>query len=96
MSQKIKYSLTDLWKFSDKQIIQILEYFNHQPSSSSLNDRLDAIILSYNNNILKDEDIIYVENNQFDDLFEEHLLNFDILYLIFDNIPMQVFPHFQI
>jgi hypothetical protein len=69
MSQQIKYSLTDLWKFPDKQIVQILEYFNHQPSSSSLNNRLDAIILSYNNNILKDEDIIYVENNQFDDLF---------------------------
>ena len=68
MTSKLQYYLNDLWEFSDKQIIQILKYFKAKPSDS-LNNRLEAIILSLNNDLLMETDISYVESDRFDELF---------------------------
>jgi len=68
MNTKLKYRLEDLWNFNDKQILQILKYFKYQ-SSNSNNNRLDAIILSYENDLLVENDIPYVESERFDELF---------------------------
>ena len=68
MTTKLKYSLNDLWNFSDKEILQILKYFKVKPSNPS-NDRFEAIILSLEDGLLVDSDIQYVESNRFNKLF---------------------------
>lgn len=68
MSTEIKYYLDDLWNFSDKQILQILKYFKVKPSDP-LNNKLEAIISSLNNNLLMEDDINYVDSDRFDELF---------------------------
>lgn len=62
------YTLENLWNFTDNQIKQILQYFGSQILNSS-NDRLNAIILSFNNNILSPEDRSYVMSPEFNKLF---------------------------
>lgn len=64
----MQYYLDDLRDFSDKQILQILKHFKVKPSDP-ISNRRDAIILSYDNNLLMNSDIPYVESNRFDDLF---------------------------
>jgi hypothetical protein len=68
MSTKLKYSLKNLWDFSDKQIIQILKYFKTK-QVDPLSDRLEAILLSFDNDLLIEEEMKYVESDQFDKLF---------------------------
>lgn len=68
MTTKLKYSLDNIWDFSDKEINQILKYFKVK-SVDSITNRIEAIILSYDNNLLSEEDIKYVESNRFDELF---------------------------
>lgn len=82
MSNTIKYYLDDLWNFSDKQILQILKHFKSLPSEP-INNRLDAIILSYNNDLLEDQEIKYVESEKFDALF---LLNDEQLKIMAENL----------
>ena len=67
MTTKLEYYLDDLWDFTDKQILQILKHFKVKPSDPITN-RLEAIILSYNNYLLMKSDIPYVESDRFDDL----------------------------
>jgi len=72
-----KYYLDDLWGFSDKQILQILKYFKTK-SVDLVNDRLEAILLSYDNDLLEEVDVKYVESDRFDELFlssDEQLRN---------------------
>ena len=64
----VKYYLDDLWDFSDKQILQILKYFRAK-SVDPVNNRLEAILLSYNNDLLQEVDVKYVESDRFDELF---------------------------
>jgi len=68
MNTEIKYNLNDLWDFSDKQILQILKYFKAK-SVDNVNDRLESILLSYDNDLLEEIDIKYVESDRFDELF---------------------------
>ncbi len=68
MTSQLQYYLNDLWEFSDKQILQILKYFKVK-ASDPLTNRLEAIILSLNNDLLVETDIPYVESDRFDDLF---------------------------
>ena len=63
-----KYYLDDLYDFSDKQILQILKYFKAK-SVDPVNDRLEAILLSYDNDLLEEVDVKYVESDRFDELF---------------------------
>lgn len=64
----VKYYLDDLWDFSDKQVLRILKYFKVS-SVDPVNDRLKAILLSYDNDLLEEVDSTYVESDRFDELF---------------------------
>lgn len=64
----MSYSLENLWSATDEQIKQILQYFNQQILNSAF-DRLNAVILSFNNNLLIPEDRPYVSNSEFNKLF---------------------------
>jgi hypothetical protein len=64
----MSYSLENLWNFSDDEIKQILRYFKHQMFNNN-NDRLNAVILSFNNNLLVPEDKQYVLSPYFNQLF---------------------------
>lgn len=63
-----QYSLENLWNFSSPEIDQILRYFNSQPLNNP-NDRLNAIIFSFNNNLLLPEERDYVSSPYFNQLF---------------------------
>jgi hypothetical protein len=63
-----RYSLENLWNFSDTQIHQILRYFNNSLLNNP-NDRLNAVILSFNNNLLVPEERKYVSSPYFNQLF---------------------------
>lgn len=69
MSTNPVYSLENLWSFSDDQIKQILQYFGHQILNLPSTDRLNAIILSFNNNLLAPKDRTYVMSPEFNKLF---------------------------
>jgi hypothetical protein len=64
----MSYSIEILENFTDDQIKQILLYFNHQLLDTKTN-RLNAIILSFNNNLLVNEDRPYVMNPEFNKLY---------------------------
>jgi hypothetical protein len=64
----VKYYLDDLQDFSDKQILQILKYFKAK-SVDPITDRLEAILLSYDNDLLEEVDVKYVESDRFGELF---------------------------
>lgn len=64
----MSYSLENLWNFTDPETQQILNYFNH-PIYNNLNDKLNAVILSFNNNLLNPDDKQYVSLPQFNQLF---------------------------
>ena len=68
MNKDIKYSLIGLWYFSDNDIIKLLKNFKFDPTDDPIINILNAIILSFNNNMLISDDIKYVESNQFDKL----------------------------
>ena len=68
MTTNLKYSLDDIWNFSDKEINQILKYFQVK-LSNPITNRLEAIISSLNNNLLMEDDINYVDSDRFDELF---------------------------
>lgn len=61
------YSLDILWNFTDNQILQILQYFGN-PVSDQQTNRLNAIVLSFNNNLLIDEDRKYLSSPEFSKL----------------------------
>lgn len=74
----MSYSLDNLENFTDDQINQIILYFNGQLLDTKLN-RLNAIILSFNNNLLIDNDKVYVMNPEFNKLYSATLQQLLIL-----------------
>jgi len=60
--------LESLWTFSDQEIQQILTYFNH-PIFNDIKDKLNAVILSFNNGLLVNTDRDYVVSPLFNQLF---------------------------
>lgn len=64
----MSYSLEGLWNFSDQEIQQILTYFNH-PIFNDVKDKLNAVILSFNNGLLVNADRDYVTSPLFNQLF---------------------------
>jgi len=63
-----KYYLDDLHDFSDKQILQILKYFKAN-SVDPVTDIIEAILISYDNDLLEEVDTKFVESDRFDELF---------------------------
>lgn len=86
MSQR--YSLEDLWTASEAQIQQILRYFG-QPIYGDPRDRLNAIILSFNHNLLLPEDRPYVASPNFNELFLS-TSSIQALKTILDRTPIPI------
>jgi hypothetical protein len=64
----MSYSLENIWTFSDQETQQILTYFNN-PIFNDIKDKLNAIILSFNNGLLINTDRDYVVSPLFNQLF---------------------------
>lgn len=64
----MSYSLENLWNFNDQEIQQILTYYNY-PIFNDIKDKLNAVILSFNNNLLLNADKTYVMSPLFNQLF---------------------------
>jgi hypothetical protein len=52
----MSYTLENLFAFSNNEITQILNYFNHEITTDENINRLNAIILSHNNGLLVPND----------------------------------------
>lgn len=63
-----RYSLENLWNFSDLDIQKILQYFG-TPILNTPADKLNAVIVSFNHNILEPGDRSYVTSPYFNQLF---------------------------
>lgn len=63
----MSYTLQNLWNASQSDIQRILIYFNH-PITNNITDRLSAIILSFNNNLLNPDERKYVSSPLFNQL----------------------------
>ena len=62
------YYLYDLWNFPEREIGILLNYFKAKRSVSKSNERVEAIRLSYEKNLLVESEIKYIESKNFYEL----------------------------